>query len=68
LIFRNRIEDSKTNGQWCDTFFDDETDKQTAIETIVNIVINYKKAQSLGKISKTKWSNIAETLKEFNEL
>ena len=61
LIFRNRIADVKTNGQWFDTLFDNEDDKKSAIETIVNIVINYKKAQSLGRIPKTKWSNIAET-------
>ena len=61
LIFRNRIADDKTNGQWFDTLFDNEDDKKSAIETIVNIVINYKKAQSLGRIPKTKWSNIAET-------
>ena len=67
LIFKNQIEDSKTNGQWYDKFFKDENDKQTAIETIVNIIINYKKAQSLGKIPKTKWANIEETKKILNE-
>ena len=61
IIFKNRIADDKTNGQWFDTFFEDEKDKKSAIETIVNIVIHYKKAQSLGKIPKTRWSNIADT-------
>ena len=50
-----------TNGQWYDSFFVDEDDKKSAIETIVNIIINYKKTQSLGKIPKTKWSNIIDT-------
>ena len=48
-------------------FFDDENDKQTSIETIVSIVIYYKKAQSKGKIPKTRWSNIAETKKILDE-
>jgi len=61
LIFRNRIPDNETNGQWYDSFFDNDDDKKSSIETIVNIVINYKKAQSLGKIPKTKWSNIVDT-------
>lgn len=61
LIFRNKLDDSITNGQWHDTFFVDEQDKQSTIDTIVNIIIHYKKAQSLGKIPKTSWSTIAET-------
>ena len=61
LIFRNQLADDDTNGQWYDTFFDNDDDKKSAIDTIVNIVINYKKAQSLGNIPKTKWSNIADT-------
>lgn len=67
LIFRNKIEDKIANGQWEDTFFKDEQDKQSAIDTIVNIVINYKKNQVLGKIPKTKWSNIEETKKILKE-
>lgn len=67
LIFRNKIDDSITNGQWYDTFFEDEQDKQSAIDTIVNIVINYKKAQTLGKIPKTKWSTVAETKQILRE-
>jgi len=61
LIFRNKIKDSKANGLWYDEFFEDENNKKTAIETIVNIVINYKKAQKQGKIPKTKWSGIEDT-------
>lgn len=67
LIFKNKISDEKTNGQWFDTFFIDDNDKKSAIETIVNIVINYKKAQSSGKIPKTKWSNIADTKQILDE-
>jgi len=67
VIFRNQIDEDKTNGQWYDTFFKDDNDKQSAIETIVNIVINYKKAQKLGKIPKTTWSNIADTKKILDE-
>ena len=67
LIFRNQIDDSKTNGQWDDDFFTDAQDRQSAIDTIVNIVINYKKAQSKGQIPKTKWSNIEETKRILRE-
>lgn len=67
LIFRNKIDDKIANGQWYDSFFKDEQDKQSAIDTIVNIVIHYKKAQSLGKIPKTKWSNIEETKRILKE-
>jgi len=67
IIFKNKIADNKTNGQWYESFFDNEDDKKSAIETIVNIVINYKKAQSLGRIPKTKWSNIADTKKILDE-
>lgn len=67
LIFRNKINDKTANGQWHDTFFKDEQDKQIAIDTIVNIVINYKKAQSLGKIPKTKWSSIEDTKQILKE-
>ena len=62
LIFRNKIGDSKANGQWYDTFFEDATDKQSAIETVVRLVIAYKKARI-----KTKWSNIAETKEILKE-
>jgi len=67
LIFRNQLDDDKTNGQWYDMFFDNDEDKQSSIDTIVNIVIHYKKAQSLGKIPKTKWSNITDTKKILDE-
>jgi hypothetical protein len=67
LIFRNKIDDSITNGRWHDTFFEDEQHKQSAIDTIANIVINYKKAQSLGKVPKTRWSTIAETKQILRE-
>jgi len=61
LIFRNEIEADKTNGQWYNEFFKDDADKQSAIDTIINIIIHYKKAQLQGMIQKTKWSNILET-------
>jgi len=61
LLFRNKIDSSKTDGDWLANFFVDENDRDTAISTIMNIVMNYKKAQSLGKIPKTKWSTIEET-------
>ena len=67
LIFRNQLDESKTNGQWYDDVFDNSADKQEAINTIVNIVINYKKAQSLKRIPKTNWSNIADTKRIFKE-
>jgi hypothetical protein len=67
LIFRNAIDENKTNGTWYDDFFDSDEDKQSAIETIINIVIRYKKAQSLGQIPKTKFSNIADTKKILDE-
>jgi phage/plasmid-associated DNA primase len=61
LIFRNQIDDEKTNGQWYDSFFDSEDDKQSAINTVVRLVIAYKKSQVFGSTPKTKWSSIAET-------
>ena len=67
IIFRNKIDDKIANGQWYDSFFKDEQDKQSGIDTIVNIVINYKKAQSLGKIPKTQWSNIEDTKQILRE-
>ena len=67
LIFRNVIDEDKTNGLWYDTFFDNEEDRQAAIDTVVNIVIHYKKAQSLGLAPKTKWSGVADTKKILDE-
>lgn len=67
LIFRNVIEESQANGLWYDNFFDDDEDKQSAIETVVRRVIEYKRDQSLGKIPKTKWSNVADTKKILQE-
>jgi len=67
IIFRNQINESKTNGQWYNELFKDKQDKQSAIDTIVNIVINYIKTQSQNKIPKTKWSNIADTKKILDE-
>ncbi|MBN4046278.1 hypothetical protein JYT57_01225, partial [Nitrosarchaeum koreense] len=67
MIFRNKLNQAIVNGQWYDAFFDDDKDKQSAIDTIVNIVINYKKAQSLGQIPKTSWSTIAETKQILQE-
>jgi len=67
IIFRNQLDESKTNGQWYNEFFKNNNDKKSAIDTIANIVINYKKAQSCGKIPKTKWSNIAATKKILDE-
>ena len=67
LIFRNQLDDSKTNGQWHDEFFKDEYDKVSEMDTMVNIVINYKKGQSKGTIPKTKWSSIAATKKILDE-
>jgi len=68
LVFRNVIEESKANGLWYDDLFDSDEDKQSAIETIVNIVIRYKKAQSLGQIPKDSgWSNVAQTKEILHE-
>ena len=61
MIFRNQL--VKKDGLWYTEFFKDEEDKQTAIDTIMNIIIHYKKAQMLGKIPKTRWSSISETIK-----
>ncbi|MBT6646912.1 MAG: hypothetical protein HOB51_05265 [Thaumarchaeota archaeon] len=49
------------NGEWESTFFVNDEDKQSAINTIVNIVIHYKKAQSFGMVPNTEWSNPAKT-------
>lgn len=49
------------NGMWESEFFIGDDDKQTSINTIVNIVIPFKRAQSLGTIPKTEWSNVEKT-------
>lgn len=67
LIFSKIIEESKANGLWYDDFFKNDDDRKSAIETIVNIVINYKKAQSLGRIPQTNWSNIIQTKRILKE-
>ena len=51
----------KMNGMWESEFFIDDEDKQTAINTIVNIVIQFKRAQYVGSIPKTEWSNVEKT-------
>lgn len=65
LIFRNKLE--KLDGFWYENFFSNEEDKQSAIDTVVKIVINYKKSQSQGKAPKTKWSSIEETKQILRE-
>ena len=65
LTLRNQIKE--TDGLWEETFFENQQDRQSAIDTIVKIVKNYKKAQSLGKIPKTKWSSIEETKRILRE-
>ena len=67
LIFKNVIDENKANGLWYDSLFDNDEDKQTAIDTVVKIVIEYKKGQSLGKIPKTNWSNIIQTKEILKE-
>ena len=62
LIFRNKLDESQTNGQWYDEFFIDEKDKQESINTIIRFVIAYKKSKV-----KTKWSNIAHTKQILKE-
>ena len=52
---------TELNGNWEIDFFTDEADKQNAINTIVNIVIHFKKAQHLGIIPPTEWSNVEKT-------
>jgi len=61
LIFRNQLNERKTNGQWNDKFFKDEEDKKSAIDTVVRLVINYKKSQVFGSTPPTKWSNNLDT-------
>ena len=67
MNFRNQIEDSKANGLWFDKFFKNNEDKQSSIDTIINITINYKKGQMLNRIPKTRWSTIAETKRILRE-
>ena len=52
---------TKMDGMWESKFFVDEADRQSAINTVVNIVIRYKKAQHQGIIPQTVWSNTAKT-------
>ena len=52
---------AERNGMWETIFFTDAADKQTAINTIVNIIIRFKKAQHHGIIPQTEWSNIEKT-------
>ena len=66
LIFRNVIKTDRVNGNWLDDFFVDETDKQSAIDTVVSKVIDYKKGQSHGN-PKTVWSSVKETRKILKE-
>ena len=61
LIFRNVIETKDVDGNWFDNLFDNDEDKQSAIDTVVSKVIDYKKAQANGKIPKTVWSTVPET-------
>ena len=65
MICRNKL--IELDGLWYEKLFENEEDKQSTIDTIVSIVINYKKAQSLGKIPKTIWSNIEETKQILRE-
>jgi phage/plasmid-associated DNA primase len=67
LIFRNVVDPSIKDGDWLAKFFTDENEKKEAISTIVNIVINYKKAQKLNKIPKTRFSTVEETKKILKE-
>ena len=67
LIFKNIIDEDKADGLWYDSFFKDEADKTTAIETVVRKVIEYKKGQLSGTIPKTAWSNIIETKEILKE-
>ena len=54
MFFRNVI--TQPNGNWADELFSDDNDKQESIDTVVRLVIAYKKKQI-----KTKWSSIEET-------
>ena len=67
IIFKNVIDEDKANGLWYDDFFDSDVDKQSAIETVVRKVIEYKKGQSLKQIPKTEWSNIIQTKEILRE-
>jgi len=63
LIFRNIIADQKLDGDWLAKFFEDDQDKETAISTIINLVLGFKKYQKKGLIPKTRFSTVAETKK-----
>lgn len=67
IIFKNVIDEDKANGLWYEDFFDSDEDKQSAIETVVRKVIEYKKGQALKKIPKTEWSNIIQTKEILRE-
>ena len=56
MLFKNVIPAEKMSGNWEDDFFDDDEDKQSAIDTIIRFVIAYKKSGF-----KTKWSTVEET-------
>jgi len=67
IIFKNIIDENEANGLWYEDLFDSEEDEQSAIETVVRKVIEYKKAQSLKQIPKTEWSNIIQTKEILKE-
>lgn len=67
IIFKNVIDEKKVNGLWYEDFFDSEEDRQSAIETVVRKVLEYKKGQSLKQIPKTEWSNIIQTKEILKE-
>jgi len=67
IIFKKVIDENEANGLWYEDLFDSEEDEQSAIETVVRKVIEYKKAQSLKQIPKTEWSNIIQTKEILKE-
>ncbi len=67
IIFKNVIDENEANGLWYEDLFDSEEDEQSAIETVVRKVIEYKKGQSLKQIPKTEWSNIIQTKEILKE-
>lgn len=60
MIFRNQITE-KADGTFLKNFFTSDEDRSTAISTLINLVIAYKKGQVQGRIKKTRWSSIQET-------
>lgn len=66
LRFTHEIE--RQNGHWLDSFFANDHDKQTAISTVISIVLKYKKGQLLGKIKPTQFSTIEETKRILREV